>query len=292
MIYSVRHTTVYEYSEPVTMHHNIVHLTPRDGTRQTCGHSELRIDPAPSGSSRFTDHFGNTTDYFSVQGPHRRLSVSVESEVHVPEFHPPPPESTPEWEAVRDQAARGRTAETLEAFSFTFESMYVRPLAEALEYAADSFWPGRPILSAVLDLTARIKADFKYDPRSTTISTPVEDVFRSRRGVCQDFAHLQLCCLRCLGLPARYVSGYLRTLPPPGRPRLVGADASHAWVSAWVPGSGWIDVDPTNNQLVSDQHITLAVGRDFDDVSPIKGVLIGGGKHTPHVSVDVIPLGE
>jgi transglutaminase-like putative cysteine protease len=158
-------------------------------------------------------------------------------------------------------------------------------------YAAASFPAGRPTLEALLDLTQRIYRDFTYDPRATTVSTPLNQVWRTRRGVCQDFAHFQIGCLRALGLPARYVSGYLVTKPPPGKPRLVGADASHAWVALYCPGVGWIDADPTNNVLPAEHHITVAYGRDFSDVSPVKGVILGGGHHTLSVAVDVTPVG-
>ena len=191
----------------------------------------------------------------------------------------------------------------LYAHQFTYASPYIRWTPEIAAYAAASFAPGRPLLEAVLDLTARIHRDFKYDPRSTTISTTLPEILETRAGVCQDFAHLQIGCLRSLGLAARYVSGYLLTMPPPGKPRLIGADASHAWLSLFLPdaphggGNGamaatgvWVDVDPTNNCIPSDKHITLAWGRDFGDVSPLRGVLLGAGKHQIHVSVDVSPL--
>jgi transglutaminase-like putative cysteine protease len=192
------------------------------------------------------------------------------------------------WEQIRDRVATQRRADVLEAFAYTFDSQHVRAGAALTAYAAPSFPPGRPFLEAVMDLTRRIHAEFTYDPRATTIATPVAEVLEIRRGVCQDFAHLQIGCLRSLGLPARYVSGYVLTTPPPGRPRLVGADASHAWVAVPLPDFGWVDFDPTNGLMNGDQHVTVAVGRDFADVTPVRGVILGGGGHELSVRVDVI----
>jgi transglutaminase-like putative cysteine protease len=183
-----------------------------------------------------------------------------------------------------------RTPASLDAYQFVFESPRIRPSAEFAKYAAPSFQPGRPFVEALLDLTARIYKEFKFDSKATSVRTPAEEVLKKRRGVCQDFAHLQIACLRSLNLPARYVSGYLRTYPPPGRPRLIGADASHAWVSAYCPGLGWMDVDPTNNVVPSYNHIMLAWGRDYGDVSPLRGVIVGGRDHTLKVAVDVEPV--
>jgi transglutaminase-like putative cysteine protease len=203
----------------------------------------------------------------------------------------PDPTQTPPWEEVRDQLARDRSPAWLDAFQFTFDSRYVLAAARYADYAANSFTPGRPILEAALDLTRRIHKAFVYDPRATTLATPVAEVFEKRRGVCQDFAHLMLACLRSLGLAVRYVSGYLSTVPPPGKERLVGADATHAWVSVFCGLGGWIDLDPTNDQIPADRHVLLAWGRDYDDVSPLKGVILGGGQHVVKVSVDVLPEG-
>jgi transglutaminase-like putative cysteine protease len=201
----------------------------------------------------------------------------------------PDPKSTPPWEDVRDRFALGQPPWWLEARQFGYPSPHV-PIADELRnYAQPSFPAGRPWLVGVLQLTERIFKEFQYDPAATTVNTPVATVFKNRRGVCQDFAHLEIACLRSLGLPARYVSGYLLTAPPPGQPRLVGADASHAWLSAFCPEVGWIDFDPTNNQIPTTKHITLAWGRDYSDVCPIKGVLIGGGQHRMRVAVDVVP---
>ena len=190
-----------------------------------------------------------------------------------------------------DRLLADRSSDWLRARQFAFESRYVTGVKEYREYARPSFAPGRSILEAAVDLTRRLHTEFTYDPRATTITTPIKDVFRTRRGVCQDFAHLQLAAVRSLGLAARYVSGYLSTTPPPGKPKLVGADASHAWVSVFCGEAGWVDLDPTNNQLAGDRHIVLAWGRDYDDVSPVKGVILGGGPHTVEVSVDAEAVG-
>jgi transglutaminase-like putative cysteine protease len=289
MIYRIRHTTTYQYEEPVSLCHNLARLTPRDGAHQACLHSELQIDPEPDVSSRWTDYFGNAATFFTIQQPHQELVVTAVHAAHLKSFTPPTATDSPAWEEVRDTLPGDRSPAGMEAYQFVFDSPYVRASADLGKYAAESFPSARPLLEGVLDLSRRIHSEFKYDQRATTISTPLAEVLAERHGVCQDFAHLAIGCLRSLGLPARYVSGYLSTTPPPGQPRVVGADASHAWFSVYCPRQGWVDVDPTNNQVPSDRHIVLAWGRDFDDVSPIKGVILGGGQHTVTVAVDVIP---
>jgi transglutaminase-like putative cysteine protease len=285
MNYRVTHTTTYSYSEPVALCHNLVHLTPRESPRQARRHSRLTITPEPAVTWDGADYFGNPVTFFTIQEPHRQLTVTA---VHVTQVSlagsHDPAVSVP-WEQARD-----RLRAELDAYQFAFDSVYVKADAGLAEYAAPSFAPGLPLLDAVLDLTRRIHADFRYDPSATTVTTPLRDVLTARRGVCQDFAHLLIGCLRSLELASRYVSGYIRTAAPQGRDRLVGADASHAWVSVFCPGAGWVDVDPTNNLLVSADHVVLGWGRDYDDVSPIKGVILGGGKHTVTVGVDVVPL--
>jgi transglutaminase-like putative cysteine protease len=290
MIYRVRHSTTYAYLDTVSICHNALHLRPRDSARQYCSAYELSVYPVPAVSSEWVDFFGNHVTFFSVQEPHRTLTVTARSTVEVGSVELPHASDTPAWEAVCDLLRRDRSAVVLEAYQYVFDSPYVVRNASLRQYASPSFPAGRPLLAAVLDLTRRIHADFTYDPTATSVNTPLHDVLQDRRGVCQDFAHVQIGCLRALGLAACYVSGYLVTKPPPGRPRLVGADASHAWVSVYCPGSGWIDVDPTNNVLSSDRHIMVAVGRDYGDVSPIKGVFLGGGRHTVEVAVDVVPV--
>ncbi|MDX1946093.1 MAG: transglutaminase family protein [Pirellulaceae bacterium] len=290
MKYKVTHTTIYNYTEQVPICHNEVHLTPRDHRRQTCLSHRLRLRPEPAKVETRVDYFGNYTGSFSIQEGHDRLSVTAHSHVEVTGPDIPDPKATPPWEEIRDRFALGQPPWWIEARQFVYESPYVPIQTPLAEYAAPSFPAGRPWLAALLDLTRRIHSEFKFDPAATTVNTPIATVLKHRRGVCQDFAHLQIGCLRALGLPARYVSGYLLTNPPPGQPRLVGADASHAWVSAFCPELGWIDFDPTNNQIPTTKHITLAWGRDYSDVCPIKGVLVGGGQHRMRVAVEVVPV--
>ncbi len=287
MNYRVMHSTIYRYGKPVSLCHNLVHLTPRTEGRQVCLQTQREVQPAPTLMRDQADFFGNWTTYFTVEEPHDELTVKAVSRVKVAPAAAPDPAATPPWEQVRAALEHDRSREGLEARQFVFDSPYVRASSELAHYADPSFPPGRPLLDAALDLMQRIHADFRYDPRATTLATPLREVLALRRGVCQDFAHLQIGCLRSLGLAARYVSGYLRTTPPPGRSRLIGADASHAWLSVGCPGRGWIDLDPTNAQIASEGHILLAWGRDYDDVSPIKGVNLGGGRNAMTVEVDV-----
>jgi len=290
MLYKSIHTTIYDYVKPVSLCHNLFHLTARSGSWQTRRAIELRISPPSSVMTERIDFFGNTATFATIEEPHRELSVTAVNVAEIAPVAPPKAELTPPWEAAREQLRTDVGADVLAASQFVFDSPYIPTDERFAAYAAPSFPPGRPILEAVLDLTARIHAEFRYDPSATTIATPIKEVLEQRHGVCQDFAHLQIGCLRSLGLAARYVSGYLVNTPPPGRPRLVGAEASHAWVSFFCPGFGWIDLDPTNNQVPYDHHIVLAWGRDYDDVSPIKGVILGGGNHTVKVTVDITPI--
>jgi transglutaminase-like putative cysteine protease len=290
MLYKSIHTTIYDYVEPVSLCHNVFHLTARSGSWQTRRSSELRISPPPSVMTERIDFFGNTATFATIEESHRELSVTAINVAEIAPVAAPMAELTPPWEAVREQFRTDVAVDVLAASQFVFDSPYVSTGDHFAAYAAPSFPPGRPILEAVLDLTARIHSDFRYDPSATTVATPIREVLEQRHGVCQDFAHLQIGCLRSLGLAARYVSGYLVNTPPPGRPRMVGAEASHAWVSFFCPGFGWIDLDPTNNQIPYDHHIVLAWGRDYDDVSPIKGVILGGGNHKVKVTVDIAPI--
>jgi transglutaminase-like putative cysteine protease len=290
LIYRVRHVTIYNYEDPVSVSHHVLRLTPRNLPRQRCSGSQIAIAPAPPGSTTRTDYFGNVLTFFTLREPHGRLTVEASSELEVQNVEAPVFSRSPHWETVPQSLAADPSVEVLDAYQFVFDSQRVGASPELAAYARDSFPAGRPLLEAVRDLTRRIHQDFRFDTKATEVTTPVETFFEKRRGVCQDFAHLQIGCLRSLGLPARYVSGYLRTMPPPGRARLTGADASHAWCSAWCPGAGWVDFDPTNDCVPSDGHVTLAWGRDYSDVSPIHGVLLGGARHTLHVGVDVIPV--
>jgi transglutaminase-like putative cysteine protease len=288
--YRVRHRTTYQYEDPVSVSHHVVRLTPRNLPNQACRASQVFILPAPPATSAHFDYFGNTLTFFTLHETHDHLIVEANSDLEVTAGAPLDFSGSPSWESVRESVAGFTSHEILNAFQFVFDSQRVRSNPKLAAYARESFPEGRPLLAAALDLTRRIHQDFRFDKKATEVSTPVQTFFEKRRGVCQDFAHLQIGCMRSLGLPARYVSGYLRTMPPPGRPRLVGADASHAWCSAWCPGSGWVDFDPTNNCVPSDGHITVAWGRDYSDVSPIYGVLLGGAHHKLDVEVDVMPV--
>lgn len=290
MRYLVRHTTSYEYAEPVSTCHNEARLVPRHTSHQRPLFTRIEVEPTVPTLLADTDYFGNTVHFFTLEEAHLRLSVSAVSEVDLTPFQPPALSLSPAWETVRDGVRRDRSPDGLCAHELTFDSPHVSRGETLVEYAARSFPPGRPLLEAVYDLTRRIHADFKYEPGSTTIATPLDRVLEARRGVCQDFAHLELGLLRSLGLPARYVSGYVHNSPPPGRPRLVGADASHAWISAFCPGYGYVDFDPTNGSIPNDEHVTLAWGRDFSDTSPLRGVILGGGQHVVRVAVEVTRL--
>jgi transglutaminase-like putative cysteine protease len=290
VIHHVVHVTEYLYSERVSTSHHDLHLLPRATPTQKCLREELEIAPVPATRRERTDDFGNRCTYVEIHEPHNNLRVTSRADVEVVPLPAPPAESAP-WEAVRDAVRAGADAESRAARQFLFSSPHAptQSWPRAREYALPSFAPGRGIVEAARDLMTRIHKEFVYDGRATTIATPVDEVLQLRRGVCQDFAHVQISCLRALGLPARYVSGYLVTRPPPGKPRLVGADASHAWLAVWVPGYDWLPLDPTNDLIPGEQHITVAWGRDYSDVTPVRGVIMGGGRHDLWVSVDVSP---
>jgi transglutaminase-like putative cysteine protease len=290
MIYRVVHRTTYDYEDPVSVSHHLVRLTPRNIPGQVCTKSEISIQPVPAATTNHNDYFGNIQTFFTLQEPHECLVVEACSTL---ELHPrerPDLLASPPWETVVESLVNDHSDDGLDAYQFVFSSDRVEASRDFADYARTSFLPGRSLLDATFDLMRRIHTDFSFDKEATEVATPVKAFFEKRRGVCQDFAHLQIACLRSLRLPARYISGYLRTLPPKGKPRLVGADASHAWCSVWSPGAGWIDFDPTNNCIPTDGHITVAWGRDYSDVSPIHGVLLGGAKHTLDVGVDVMPI--
>jgi transglutaminase-like putative cysteine protease len=293
VIHHVVHVTEYLYSERVSTSHHDLHLLPRATPEQTCLGEELEIAPAPATRRERTDDFGNRCTYVEIHEPHNNLRVTSRADVEVAPPAPLPATSVP-WESVRDVVRAGAGAEARAARAFAFSSPYVpaSTWAVAREYALPSFAAGRPVVEAARALTSRLHADFAYDSRATTIATPVDEVLRLRRGVCQDFAHLQIACLRTMGLAARYVSGYIVTEPPPGEPRQIGADASHAWLSAFVPGAGWLDVDPTQGRAVGEGHITVAWARDYEDVAPLKGILLGGRQQSLRVAVDVVPLSD
>jgi transglutaminase-like putative cysteine protease len=289
--YRVRHETVYSYGGDVAHSHQLLHLTPRNVLRQSCHAHSITLLPEPSIRRDDIDVFGNHVTRLEYDLPHDRLEVLAEAGVEVRAAPATDPEESAEWEAVGGSLAfsgRPMQEELLEACRYRMESSYIRIKQTFTDYAADCFPPKRPILAAADALMHKIHREFKYAPGSTTIRTSAIEAFEARLGVCQDFAHIMIGCLRSRGLAARYVSGYLRTLPPPGADAAyVGADASHAWVSVFCPPFGWIDLDPTNDVRVSSDHIILAWGRDFGDVSPLRGVIVGGGRHRLSVRVSV-----
>jgi transglutaminase-like putative cysteine protease len=276
--------------------HQQLHLTPRHLACQRIHGHEIAVEPEPLVRREIIDAFGNSMTEIAVESAHRALDIRALTELTVT----PPPiaeaSATPPWETVRD-ALRYRAAwrpapEVLHATQFLFESPCTRVKRDLRSYAGDCFTPDRPILEAAEALMAKIHGEFRFHAGATTVTTPVMTFFAQKRGVCQDFAHLMISCLRSSGLAARYLSGYLLTRPPPGEPRRIGADASHAWIALFVPGAGWIDLDPTNNLLPSSEHITVAWGRDFSDVSPLRGVVRGGGVQSLDVEVTVEPVGS
>jgi transglutaminase-like putative cysteine protease len=308
--YRITHSTFYHYSQPVGLCQNEARLQPRIFWRQQCHNSRFDIKPTPMDFSERIDFFGNRVAYFAIQQPHTQLIVTAISEVTIfPRQNNLDLLNQMTWEQVRSllqespllgqsQSQLGQsqiqnqdqTLEVLDARQYVLDSPMVIVTPELADYAQGSFLPNRALVDVVHDLMQRIYKDFTYDPAFTTIATPLSEVLSFRRGVCQDFAHLAIGCLRAYGIAARYISGYVETLPEPGKPRLVGADASHAWFSVYIPGTGWLDFDPTNNTVPLDQHITLAWGRDYADVTPLKGIAFGGGQHTLSVSVDVLRL--
>jgi transglutaminase-like putative cysteine protease len=288
--YAIRHVTHYRYGDSVSNSQHDLHVLPREMPGQRCLSAKLEVRPTPIVCRERVDYFGNRATHVVLATPHTEMIATAVSVVEVARRSAPTPDDDVAWEeAAREVAAPG---DDLYVQEMRFPSPFVEPWADIRAYACRSFSPGRPLLSACVDLMARIHGELTYDPRATTVATPLVEVFEKRRGVCQDFAHLMIACLRALGLSARYVSGYLMTLPPPGQPRLQGADASHAWLAVHSPRFGFVDLDPTNNCLVGDSHIVLAVGRDFGDVTPLRGVIHGGGRHDLHVAVDVIPQPE
>ena len=287
MKYLVTHQTRYLYSDTVSISYNRVHSRPGAVIGQTTGNGKLLIEPEPASIDTQRDFFGNPIAFFSIQEPHRELEVTVSFDAEVEKRGTP--EGGHDWQTVVELLRNTPSQESIQASQFRHDSCWIQRSDALAEFCAKSFPTGRPVLQGAQDLCGRIYRDFDFDPTATTVATPLEDVLDKRKGVCQDFAHLALGGLRSLGLAARYVSGYILTLPPPGQPRLQGADASHAWISVWCPPHGWVDLDPTNDLLVSDQHVTLAVGRDYHDVCPMRGVVLGGGTQTVKVGVDMIP---
>ncbi len=290
MIFDISHRTVYSYSATVAQSHHLIHLAPRDHPRQRVGRHTIIVEPAPASRTDFIDPFGNPASILTIEQDHTEFLIHSRSQIEVSPPEPFDAASTSPWESVAARLGQGPGPHDLDVVQYLSPSRYVRASAEIRDYAKPSFPGGRALLLGAIDLNARIHRDFSYDNTATDVSTELSEVLAMRRGVCQDFAHLFIACMRSLGLPARYVSGYLLTRPPEGQPKLIGADASHAWLSVWAPETGWVDVDPTNNLIPGEEHITIAYGRDFHDVSPISGVLLGGGDHKVEVAVDVTPV--
>jgi transglutaminase-like putative cysteine protease len=288
MTYRVVHRTEYRYASEVSSSYGELYLLPRDGPGQVCRTSDVRIEPAPHDYRERIDFYGNRTAYFAVLDPHTQLTVTAESTVDVsrPSSLPLPVDQP--WEAIRERLRTDPGDDAFDAREFLLDSPKVVVSPAVTGYAAESFTAGRSLTDALTELSSRIHADFAYKPGSTSVRTTLTELLELRKGVCQDFAHLMVGCLRSVGLAGRYVSGYLETVPPPGKARLVGADVSHAWASVFVPDAGWVDVDPTNDRFVSDRYVTTACGRDYGDVSPLKGVIYTRSKMNKlHVSVDV-----
>jgi transglutaminase-like putative cysteine protease len=289
--YRVRHETVYHYGGDVAHSHQLLHLTPRDTAHQTCHRRELSLTPQPSARREDLDAFGNLVTRLEYDLPHDRLEVLAEVGVEVRSAPEPEAARSDAWERVRSAlifSGKSVPDGLLDAFRYRMESSYVRIKQTFTDYGEDCFAPDRPLLLAAEALMRKVYRDFTYAPGSTNIRTSAIEAFAARRGVCQDFAHIMIGCLRSRGLAARYVSGYLRTQPPPGADAAyVGADASHAWVSVYCPPFGWVDLDPTNDMRVGTGHIIIAWGRDFGDVSPLRGVIVGGGRHRLSVRVSV-----
>jgi transglutaminase-like putative cysteine protease len=291
MLLHVVHETRYDYAPAVKTAQHMAHLKPAHNAQQQVLHHELVVDPEPSQRNDAVDVYGNMRAFFSLQSRHERLLVVARSLVQT--CVPPLPRCDLAWEEARERLRYHRGAAYDPASEFVFASPYVPRHENFVAYALESFTPERNLLEAARDLMERIHQDFEYETEATDVSTPALEALELRKGVCQDFAHVMLACLRSLGLPARYVSGYLLTEPPPGKARLVGSDASHAWVSLYLPqasGPGeWADLDPTNNRAPGEDYVTLATGRDYSDVSPVRGVIHGGANHKLHVGVTVMP---
>ncbi|HPU50506.1 MAG TPA: transglutaminase family protein [Burkholderiaceae bacterium] len=285
--YEVVHETEYRYERPADSAWQLAHLRPRVTEHQTVSAHRLEVEPLPSEMDAGTDYFGNPVQRFAVPVAHDRLQVRSVAEVTV--VPRPVVAGAPAWERVAQAVAEGDPLRRYELVQYCLESPFIGLLDGALALARPDFTPGRDLLAALQALARRIHDQFQFDPDATHIGTPLSEVLQTRRGVCQDFAHLMISAVRSFGLPARYVSGYLLTQPPPGQARLIGADASHAWVSVWCGDAGWIDLDPTNGKLADQAFITLGWGRDYGDVAPLRGVVWGGGRQLLDVRVTVTP---
>lgn len=290
MRYRVRHITEYTYGAPVSLCYNMAHLLPRDTRNQRCLHQKIQINPPPVYQNDGEDYFGNQTFYFSIQEAHKKLVIDVTTDFEIASLN------VLEWQAqstlscgeLRAMLNAPNTPELRMAKEYLLDSPQIRRSEDLKAYAQSTFADDEPVLQAAMAFTHKIFSEFKFDPSTTTVATPLEQVLKQRSGVCQDFAHLAIGCLRSVGIPARYMSGYLETLPPPGQEKLVGADASHAWFAVFTPDFGWVEFDPTNDLMPNEQHIVTAWGRDYSDVTPLQGVIFeGGGSQQLAVSVDV-----
>ena len=293
MIYTLRHRTTYRYEDPVSFAQCVLRLTPRSSPTQTLLRSAITVHPRPHHTQSGVGPYGERTLRVLIDEPHEVLVIESHCRVDV---HVPPtrdPADSPPWETVRLESFADRDLGPEGPAAFLYPTPRTPNAAPITDYARQSFPPGRPIVEAAADMMRRMHQEFHYDPEATTVSTPASEAFKRRHGVCQDFAHIMIAGLRGLGLPAAYVSGYLRTIPPPGQPRLEGADATHAWVAVWCgQDRGWLGFDPTNDVFAENDHIVLAVGRDYGDVAPIDGIILAPGVQTQEVEVDVIPEGE
>jgi transglutaminase-like putative cysteine protease len=287
MNYEIVHTTEYLYEDSISLCHNTARLSPRSTDRQLCKKTNMRILPQPDVIHEYIDFFGNKVVYFAIQQEHKKLTVTVTSLVVIDHSRQTGgSEDLMSWEEAREVIHEIKP-DYLDAKAFLLETPMTALSPAIAAYAKQSFTPGRPLFEASKDLMYRIHKDFEFKPGLTTISTPLASVMEQHKGVCQDFAHLAIACLRSLGLAARYVSGYVETIPPPGKEKLSGIDASHAWFSVFIPKSGWMDFDPTNNMIPTDQHITIGWGRDYSDITPLKGIVFSSGHHALNVSVNV-----
>lgn len=278
MRFRITHNTTYDYNNGVGRCYNLAHMLPRDTTRQTCTKSKVKITPTPAHSNKRKDYFGNTAYFFAIQKSHDTLSIETESEVLMDNANEMPGlDFGLSCGEALERIRESKEEDVILAREYVLDSPMIKANDALRDYASHLFEPERPLLAAVRELTTKIYKEFAYDPGFTTIATPLHDVLAHKRGVCQDFAHLAIGCMRSMGFPARYVSGYLETLPPPGQEKLVGADATHAWLSVFSPGEGWFEFDPTNDALAAEQHIVTAWGRDYSDVTPLRGVIFGGG---------------
>jgi transglutaminase-like putative cysteine protease len=292
MEYFVRHRTTYRYLQDVSHAWHLAHLHPRTTPFQSVQNSSVTFSiPAASRVLR-KDYFHNPCEWISIDQPHSHLEILAESRVTVEAQPERASRESLSWEEVRARLENPQTDEERDVVQYLFDSPLTRLHGDIAAYGALSFPPGRPLLAGAMELMNRIHKDFRYDTTVTDVSTPLDKVFEIRAGVCQDLAHIGIAAMRAIGLPARYVSGYLLTEPPPGRSRLLGSDASHAWFSAWAPPFGWVDLDPTNDLLVGQSHVTASWGRDYSDVAPVSGIILGGHDHVVEVGVDVIPVAQ